>query len=346
MNKKKVVHVINALETGGVEVGILNIIKSNPKNYKVITTRRSDKDFLALFTKDELANVYLSSNIISSLFFIFKENPDIIISSLWRGHMASLIFSVLTFFRIKRVHFSHSARYAHFMDEIITKISTLFSSSIFCDSKNTFEWIVDEFPLLKGKCEVVPMFISFHRLDKIHFTNKMKFVFMGRICKEKNLPMAIEFISYLYDKGMNVEFDIFGRDDGEYEKIKGIIDKYNIGHVVKFRGVISPLESEIVMRNYDFYLQTSIVEGMAISVYQSVSHGLLPVVTPVGEISSYCIHKVNAFFLNKEDLNLSAKEFLDSYLAKNFMQSYKLGFIDSQHTPFVESFFHKLESVR
>jgi SAM-dependent methyltransferase len=49
-----------------------------------------------------------------------------------------------------------------------------------------------------------------------------------------------------------------------------------------------------------FYLQTSAYEGMAMSVVESMQLGLVPVVTPVGEIANYCSDGVNAVLIESE----------------------------------------------
>ena len=66
----------------------------------------------------------------------------------------------------------------------------------------------------------------------------------------------------------------------------------------------SPLERNQIpnlIRGYDFYIQLSDVEGMAMSVIESMSLGLIPVVTKVGEISLYCEHGKNSLCYDKED---------------------------------------------
>jgi glycosyltransferase involved in cell wall biosynthesis len=55
------------------------------------------------------------------------------------------------------------------------------------------------------------------------------------------------------------------------------------------------------VRGACFYLQTSIYEGMAMSVVEAMQLGLLPVVTPVGEIGSYCRDGGNAVVVNNDE---------------------------------------------
>ena len=50
-----------------------------------------------------------------------------------------------------------------------------------------------------------------------------------------------------------------------------------------------------------FFIQLSSYEGMAMSVSESMQLGLIPVVTPVGQISSYCKHMQNSLIYNYND---------------------------------------------
>ena len=63
-----------------------------------------------------------------------------------------------------------------------------------------------------------------------------------------------------------------------------------------------------------FYLQTSVLEGFAMSVVESMQLGLVPVVTPVGEIGFYCINGKNAVIV---DSDKQAAEDVLSLLASN-----------------------------
>ncbi len=50
-----------------------------------------------------------------------------------------------------------------------------------------------------------------------------------------------------------------------------------------------------------FFLMTSRWEGMAVSVVEAMQLGLIPVVTPVGEIANYCRAGTNAVIVDDDD---------------------------------------------
>jgi glycosyltransferase involved in cell wall biosynthesis len=69
---------------------------------------------------------------------------------------------------------------------------------------------------------------------------------------------------------------------------------------VVFSGVATHGEITEFAQHASFYLQTSEYEGMAMSVVEAMQMGLVPVVTSVGEIGSYCRNGYNAVIVESE----------------------------------------------
>jgi glycosyltransferase involved in cell wall biosynthesis len=67
-----------------------------------------------------------------------------------------------------------------------------------------------------------------------------------------------------------------------------------LGDAVQLLGGMDFSAIRLVADEASFYLQTSVLEGMAMSVVEAMQLGLVPVVTPVGEIAHYSHHGENA----------------------------------------------------
>jgi len=74
------------------------------------------------------------------------------------------------------------------------------------------------------------------------------------------------------------------------------LDKY-----IQFMGSIKHEKIESISQSNSFYLQLSHLEGMAMSVVEAMQYGLIPIVTPVGEIKNYCKNDLNAIVV--DDIN-------------------------------------------
>jgi glycosyltransferase involved in cell wall biosynthesis len=70
---------------------------------------------------------------------------------------------------------------------------------------------------------------------------------------------------------------------------------------VRFLGPKSWNEIRKEALAHSFYLQTSAVEGMALSVVEAMQLGLVPVVTGVGEIGRYCTDGQNCVLVDDDE---------------------------------------------
>lgn len=304
---KNVIHIMNAMEVGGVEVGVLSLLKSNlDTNYRVLTVGGCNPDIYRSLTDDEKSRLYICNGYFKALWVLLKLKPKMVISSLWRAHFVSLLYKTIRP-NTKRVHFIHSARFAHRVDEVITRVSLAVSYRVLCDSENTQRWLLHV--VKKSQSIVIPMNVSFSNQKKSISFTPINFVYVGRFCKEKNLLKSLEFIKLLTCNGIKCSYDLYGRDDGELGVLKSYVEKNKLSDFVEFHDSILPTDIEFEMRKYNYYLQSSLVEGMAISVFQAIKNGLLAVITPVGEIGNYTLNGFNAFYLDISNLKHSAEQF-------------------------------------
>jgi glycosyltransferase involved in cell wall biosynthesis len=127
------------------------------------------------------------------------------------------------------------------------------------------------------------------------------FVFWGRLAPQKGLDRALRIFARLVKEVPRARFQVIGPDLGSYARLKALCSKLNITGAVEFVG---PLSHEEVLRRgaqHSFYLQTSVFEGMAMSVVEAMQLGLVPIITPVGEIARYCVDGVNSIVISDDE---------------------------------------------
>ena len=341
---KKVVHIINAMEIGGVEVGVLSLLKSKLSDgYSVITVKGCDEAIYDSLTENEKSRLYVCNGYFNALRMLINFKPQLVISSLWRAHFVSILYKLIAPMH-KRVHFVHSGRFAHKVDEVITRLSIFAATHVFCDSKQTQRWL--EKTLNYNKPFTLPMNISFTNHVKITEFLPLSFVFIGRFTHQKNIFKSLDFICELKKAGKQVSLDLYGRDDGSLADLKKYVIQLNISDVVTFHDSLLPTEIEMEMQKYNFYLQTSLVEGMAISVFQSIKNGLFPVVTPVGEIKNYTQDGLNACYIDTNNISQSTSKFLDVVASENIV-NLKVGELINKldYPQFDKLFFSTLQVI-
>jgi glycosyltransferase involved in cell wall biosynthesis len=108
--------------------------------------------------------------------------------------------------------------------------------------------------------------------------------------------------------------------EGDIENLQLMIKKYQIEDNVTIHDLV-PLHQVLkIMKNYDFLLQLSDHEGMALSVVEAMSVGLVAIVTPVGEIANYSKDGYNAIWLEPnfdENLEMLVQKVKEVILDEN-----------------------------
>jgi glycosyltransferase involved in cell wall biosynthesis len=120
------------------------------------------------------------------------------------------------------------------------------------------------------------------------------FIFWGRIHAQKGLKRALKIFLGIVEVRPDARFIVIGPDCGDLSCFSSIVRQLGIESNVSFEGALEFSEIRKRAEQASFYLQTSELEGMAMSVVEAMQLGLVPVVTPVGEIKHYACHKKNA----------------------------------------------------
>ncbi|MCD9542978.1 glycosyltransferase [Photobacterium carnosum] len=332
-----ILRVVTKLKVGGVERGLLeevSIIKKSAEfNYIIfvieginkdffnefdVVYHTSSKDLITNFNPDKINVLFCNKKIVNIIFLIRELNLLIssldviyIISSLWKSNLISIIVRFLKNKKIKLISFFHSSSYAHYIDRVISKFAFFVSDKCIYDSFST--------KVIYEKTDVtVTDIIPFVFKDDLYFDGNLKssnpysFVFIGRLHSVKNISHAINIIYEIKSRGLNPKFDIYGPDEGEFSFLLELVNRLDLSKNVSFKGVLDSADFNKILLDYDFLLQTSLREGMASSVIEGMQRGLIPVVTPVGQIVNYCESGQNSIIIG-DDINEVVKDIVRLY---------------------------------
>lgn len=223
--------------------------------------------------------------------FALKYRADLVVASLWRSCPTLIAIKAIRP-RTKTVLFLHSAVDVHVFDRVLNRAAMLLADEIWADSASTLEARVP--PAARKRARVLsfltqrpPALSDTLPEDQTRGVGP-NFVYWGRLQAEKNLGLALDVFAAVHRLLPEATFDIIGPDRGALAGLQARVAALGLGDAVRFPGAL-PQEALLARaRNYSFYLQTSLFEGMAMSVIEAMAMGLVPVVTPVGEIPSYC----------------------------------------------------------
>lgn len=310
MRKKRLLYIMHDLALGGVEVALLSAVPRLHLEFdlKIVCLGKIDPTMITALSPDEKAAfssfeqsppLFLIS-IFSAIRFILRFNPDIMICSLWRASMIGVIIKKIKR-NIKLVSFIHSTTFFHTLDRIFTTLAIKNADIVFTDSKATKDYIVSSF-----RNELPIKTVSFlknlppdKKLNaRLNIDSEVKFIYLGRIHPVKNIPLAIDTIHFLRTRGIQATLDIFGKPSKHLLEIEKHIQAMHLQSFVHFKGELWKIPQKEIFKEYNFLIQLSKVEGMAMSVAEAMQNGIVCVVTPVGEIPNYSVNMKSAIFMN------------------------------------------------
>ena len=118
---------------------------------------------------------------------------------------------------------------------------------------------------------------------KVNFDiEELKFVYIGRLdIYHKGLDILLEAIKIVKDeiKERNIIFNIYGPFNGQEQKMKQFIKKYDLDNIAKIHNGIYTEEKRNVLLASDIFIQTSRSEGQPLGIMEAMSYGLPCIVT-------------------------------------------------------------------
>ena len=285
--------------------------------------------FMSYSCDEFIFNVYFIKNnknknslvsIFKSFKYIFKKKPDIILTSLWKSNLFALIYKLFNK-NSKLILFFHATKNIHFLDELLTNLTALFSDEIWADSETTMSERTNNLFFFKIYVNLLKIkrqkrVISFVRekIKPLPFKPcKNKFIYWGRLCPNKNIDKAVILFSKIKKLDFNSSFYIIGPDNGAKKKLVEMVNKMGLKKHVFICGFKNFKEIKNLSKNANFFIQLSNYEGMAMSVSESMQLGLIPIVTNVGEIKNYCKSMHNSLiYYNDNKVIKNIFELIDS----------------------------------
>ena len=234
---------------------------------------------------------------------VLRLEPDVLICSLWKT-IPVAIAAKLFRPRMKLVAFFHSTERVHAIDRLLHGIATRFADEVWTDSNATLAEV--------GKGGALPnaRTISYilaqpgqHPRDR---DPQPKFVSWSRIHHHKGIDRSIDLISRLVERGVDARFDLWGPDQGPKAGLERLAKQLQVADRISFHGSFSRADIGALAADGSFLLLLSRLEGMAMVVVEAMQLGLVPVVTPVGEIASYCRDGENALIVDIDNLDAAA----------------------------------------
>lgn len=288
-----VIHLLPCDGIGGVEIAA-----NTMRRISVESIDFDVKYILSEFYDTKSRKIYNPFYFLLSSIHLIRACPDVLIVSLWRAYVVGVIVKVFKP-RIRLVTFLHLAKDVHVVDRMATVAAMRVSDEVWADSLQTLGQRLDGVRHRKSR---VISFVT-KRITPLECKGVRDiFIYWGRINEQKNLCRALRLFKAIRSRRPAAKYIIIGPDGGALCDIQRRCTSLGLEESVHFVGSCSFEEIRRYANGASFYLQTSLVEGMAMSVVEAMQLGLVPIVTPVGEIESYARNKQNAVVVTDDDV--------------------------------------------
>lgn len=225
-------------------------------------------------------------------------DPQVFIFSLWRtfGAFAALR---LRYPDRKFVTFIHNERTANRVDAWLSGLMIRASDAIWVDSQATFDARLTS-DSLRRRGRVISMMLE-RPTAPAKMVAAPNFVYWGRLARQKRLDRSISLFATIAANYPAARLTLIGPDHGERAGLEAQTAALGIADRVTFTGPAGRAAIETAAAQASFFFQLSEHEGMAMGVVEALQLGLVPVVTPVGQMAVYCRDSENAVVYRDAD---------------------------------------------
>ena len=310
--KRKVLHVINSLGTGGAEMLLANSLSpgglqehlDNTVIYFTGTSpieQRIDKN-VPVYSLNYNGWVNFPNVLLKLRKFIQKHKIDLVHSHL---NPAGLYTDFICPSEVPHVHTLHTT---YSMDTGTRSWILFLEKHFHFSKKNSNIILLSEYTRndfiqntrFRGKTFVLNNFVddSFFKDIKKHYEKRkpLKLVAAGVLLELKNFEYLLSVFTYLKD--LDISLDIYG--DGDLEKYQEVIRKENIN--VSMKGHIDDMA--VVLPGYDLFVMPSKVEGFPLALFEAMASGLPVMVSNIPPLKS--IIRENGIYFELNDAEATA----------------------------------------
>lgn len=321
----KVAHIIHSTGIGGVETSVDLLRRSiTAFDYRVLAWERSEP---ATVVADAAGNGVNSPTTMVRLWSELERfAPDIVVSSLWRSVLIGGLFTVMQRLRRRRVRwviYLHNSRYTQFVDHWVHRWAFSRCDLVMGDSAAAIDALVPT--AVRSRTEVVrPDSPLLSRLksrqtpapsrsgrattradsattaSSAELEEPIRIVYWGRATATKRLDLSLALLERLERMAPGrFVWELMCPPSDRVDEVVRSAGHSEVSVIWHGTG-----DSDAIIRlaqGASFFLLLSEFEGLSIAVREAMALGLVPIVTPVGEIGSYSDHGVDAVHVEPSD---------------------------------------------
>ena len=319
--KIKLLYLITEYSVGGAEktmVRILSGFNRDKYDITVVALRMGSGILLPelekIGIKTEILGAKTKYDFLRVVFRLYKllrkDKPQILICSLYHPAILGRIIGKLAGTPII-INWEVSENFGGFLRVLLNRITLNLSDKIFCDSKKVSAELINTLGCPDDKIEIAPTggldLMMYNRQCK-NSDSSVKIGIIGRFTEAKGYEYFVETAKIVTSSRENICFSIVG--DGTYfSKIQNMIKEFDLTDKVKLLGYRSDIPD--LLSEWDIYVQSSLWEGLCLTVVEAIASGLPVVATNVGGIPESIIDGYNGFLVPPKNPEALAEKIIE-----------------------------------
>ena len=135
--------------------------------------------------------------------------------------------------------------------------------------------------------------------------NGIEILYLGRIEPNKGMDYLLEAMRTLKEEGRHFVLHFAGIEQGKNR----YVERYQelLGDRFVYEGIVSGEKKATLLKRCQVFVLPSLYEGLPISLLETMSYGLVPVVTDVGSIGEYVKDGENGLLIGVQDAGAIAE---------------------------------------
>lgn len=312
---QKVLCIIEGLGPGGAErqiIGLARALKDSGHDVSLMYfTPEHFYKTLALDARIETQYVECTKCRILRAPILCKEiiryQPDVVISYLRTASFFACIARCLS----RNFRLIVSERNTTLKNTIKDRLYFLLfrrADYIVTNSFSQKEFIKTAYPKLKDKTVAIPNFVDMdhfrynmkEEVDVKDISKTIRLICVGRIDKQKNIPLFLSAVRLVVDKGVDIHVDWYGQKQNDTKRTMKTLRELNLEDTVFFRAPIVNIDEKY--READALCLPSLFEGTPNAIIEAMCCGIPVICSDVCDNSRLVQNGVSGILFNPTDV--------------------------------------------
>jgi len=306
--KKTILHIIDNLGRGGAETMLVTVVKQLSEYNNIIVTLYPENEFGEELECDKLYCLHLRSKLLTPIAalqlrkIIADNDVSMVHSHLFWSTVVARMGVPKNIPLITTIHafVASSIEYQPWRMRVIEKLTyKIRKTTIVAVAKGALEEYFNFINVQPHNACYLHTFVDTAVFNEAAVTEKkekpaFRLISVGNLKEQKNHRFLLEAFKEL--KHENITLDIYGKGP-LHDELQQIIDEYQLK--VTLKGQVKNIQEQI--SQYDMFVMSSLYEGFALSVLESMALGMPTLLTDIPSFKEQCEDTAAYFRLNDKD---------------------------------------------